>query len=101
MTAQFFGELVSADGCLRIVDAATQSSYLVVWPPGYTYVQRDGEIRIVDAAGKIVVGVGDWVQLAGGEVNQIEPFSAYVTPPVESSHCEGPFWYTGDEVSRF
>ena len=100
LTAQLFGQLVIENGCLRVVPEDAQESYLVVWPAGYTYKQDEG-IHVVDPAGEVVLSVGDEVRLSGGELREgIDQIDAVIEPRLPNERCPGPYWMTGEEVSR-
>ena len=100
LTAQLFGQLVMEDECLRVISDEGQESYLVVWPAGYTYIQDEG-IHIINSAGEVVLSVGDEVYLSGGELKEgIDQINAMIEPRLPDERCPGPYWMTGEEVSR-
>jgi hypothetical protein len=88
MQALMFGSLLSDNGCLRVQEANSDASHLVIWPPSY---KLGADVnQVLDEAGEAVAVVGQGVRLSGGEV------PAYQRIP---DKCNGPFWVVGDEVS--
>jgi hypothetical protein len=84
------GELVVENGCLRV------SGNLILWPYGYSVQTEDGETLVLNAEGRAVARVGDFVQLGGGE---IPAFSAEArTGTALPEGCAGPYWLTGEVV---
>jgi len=63
MDALYEGVLVEVDGCVMTEDGAT-----VVWPPGYGFEIRDGQLVVV--GGGRVVGIGEAVAIGGGFVDR-------------------------------
>lgn len=70
MDALAFGRLVAHDGCLAIADRADDPHpTYVLWPDGYSLVDRGGaDPVLIDAVGREVARLGDPVQLGGGGV---------------------------------
>jgi len=66
MLALASGTLTVTNGCLA-VDEASQPIY-VLWPDGYTLVERDGRRVLIDPIGAEVAAPGDSVTLGGGYV---------------------------------
>ena len=90
MEALLIGELVNSDGCLRVNAGESDTSYLIVWPPGLRPDAEKDVIQILNQAGKTVLRVGDEVRISGGEVS----FSA--AEQVAPADCPGPYWIVGD-----
>ena len=70
MDALALGRLVVRAGCLAIADSADDPhGTYVLWPDGYTLVDRGGtDPVLIDAVGREVARLGDRVQLGGGGV---------------------------------
>jgi hypothetical protein len=64
------GVLEERSGCLFV--AAHGDRWLLLWPEGYAARIAEGQIEVVDAAGKLVGRESEQVQLGGGEGNPIE-----------------------------
>ena len=97
LTALLIGELVMADGCLRVNDGADDNGYLLVWPPEQHEVSIEGDtVRIVDRLrGKAVVWhIGEIARLGGGEVDPA--FLDERTRQNLPEKCPGPYWLVGD-----
>jgi len=100
MTALLVGELVMTDGCLRVNDVNSGTSFLLVWPRGQHTVSVEGDtVRIVDRVeGKTVVWhIGEIVCLGGGGGKSIEHLDERLRPELPlSANCPGPYWIVGD-----
>jgi hypothetical protein len=89
LLASLPGELVlDEDGYLRAGDN------IILWPYGYSYEVRDGEIWIIDEAGRDAARVGDSVRIEGGQIpaDFAEEKLGYPLP----EGCTGPFWLAGE-----
>jgi hypothetical protein len=62
--AEYSGQLVLRDGCLRIEG---DTSYVLIWPPGYGLDLVSGTVHILDAGGRDMAHVGDEIYVDGGE----------------------------------
>jgi hypothetical protein len=96
MEALLFGELVMVDGCLRIIEPDSGTSYLVVWPPGYSSMIEGEDILVIDNLGEVVLQVGDMVRISGGEtpITSSGEIEDLPSPDV----CPGRYWIVGDEI---
>lgn len=98
-TALLTGKLVKVNRCLRVVDNESNTSYLLVWPPGQHTVNLEGDtIRIVDRIrgnGPVVWQIGQIVRLGGGEVTSSEYLDEQVRRSLPAN-CPGPYWIVGD-----
>jgi hypothetical protein len=91
LLASLPGELVlDEDGYLRVCDN------IILWPYGYSYDVRDGEIRITDDEGREVARVGEWVSIGGGQINA--SFAAEKIGHDLPEGCTGPFWLAGGGI---
>jgi hypothetical protein len=59
--------LVLRDGCLWLVPAHGQETYLAIWPPGWHPVKEGDELQIRDAGGARRGSVGESIAVGGGE----------------------------------
>lgn len=102
MEAILIGKLVETDGCLRINDRNSETSYLVVWPFGYSLRVFAGVIEVRDGTGKTKVRVGEEVFVSGGETKSVEGIAALDEQLIRelSTRCSGPYWLVGSEVKR-
>ena len=93
MAALLIGELIEADGCLRV--RAGDDSHLVIWPYDYTVTAAaDGTLQIRDDSGAVVAQVGDGVRMGGGEVPSVEGITSTEVP----DRCGGPYWFAGSGI---
>lgn len=102
MDAILIGKLVEAEGCLRINDSNSETSYLVVWPFGYSLKIVSGMIEVRDGAGQVKVLVGENIFASGGETKSVEGIAALDEQLKRelSTRCPGPYWLVGSEVRR-
>lgn len=99
MTAVTTGKLILMNGCLRLKGSDSDIGYLLVWPAElFTPNIKNNQIQILDKDSKVVARGGQKVHMSGGEVRVINLLSEYVQRQVPS-HCPGPFWVVGLEVS--
>ena len=67
MDALVEGVLRPSNGCVIISDAASEYTYVIVWPPGYG-LKHDGErYYVVDASSVTQAYFWDTVRIGGGE----------------------------------
>lgn len=83
------GTLTLVDGCLRVT--STGESNLIIWPPEVALRTDGGDVRVVDAARRVVARVGEEVRLSGGQLQAVGP-GLREAPP---ARCPGPYWLTG------
>ncbi|MCB8946246.1 MAG: hypothetical protein H6658_21075 [Ardenticatenaceae bacterium] len=108
LNAAIEGELVQTGDCLRLIAGIDNTSYLVVWPPGYELDEEGSDILIRDNSGQVVARVGERVYMGGGEVysreNEIATFdgvpgvSEQLITEIENSGCPGPYWISGGVI---
>ncbi|UCH42567.1 MAG: DUF3221 domain-containing protein [Dehalococcoidales bacterium] len=100
MEALLFGELIVTERCLRVKEPEGNTSYLIIWPNGYTYSVEGDEIQIRNSQGNTVFRVGDQVRLSGGEIPVLSAqlIADYIYNGL-SNECPGPYWLVGEEVS--
>jgi hypothetical protein len=96
--AAYSGQLMLEDNCLRIKD---DTSYALIWPPGYGLDFLDGTIQILDEAGHNVAHVGENIFVGGGvtPVTGVRAIDGAMQQEILDS-CEGPYWFVGDVVRR-
>lgn len=96
--AEYSGQLVLRDGCLRIEG---DTSYALIWPPGYGLDLVGGTFQILDVGGRDVVQVGDEIYVGGG-VSPVRGIPAIDEAMQQEvlNHCEEPYWFVGDVVRR-
>lgn len=108
MLAEIEGELVRTGDCLRLIASPSNTSYLIVWPPGYELDEEGSDILIRDNSGQVVVRVGEEVYMGGGEVYAREDeiatlegvpgVSKELITEIENSGCPGPYWISGGVI---
>jgi hypothetical protein len=97
--ALMYGQLVNADGCLRVVANEGGESYLVLWPAGAEVVVDGDTIAIQDAFGEIAARVDQQIGLVGGEYAQRDWVEGLLQPGSGlPDDCPGPYWLTGEII---
>jgi len=98
-TALLIGKLVKVDGCLRVIDNVSGTSYLLVWPPEQHMVSVEKDaVQIIDRLKgdkRVVWHIGQIVRLGGGEVTSSEYLDEQVRQNLPAN-CPGPYWIVGD-----
>lgn len=101
MDALFRGAIeADGEGCLRLVspDPAT-----VVWPMGYTLVERAGSYRVLDEAGGEVGTLrADTFRLGGGLVPFVDEGSGLSAADrqLARDRCPGSYWLVSDVLEE-
>jgi len=92
LTAEVYGRLILVDDCLR-VNTDYGTSYLLVWPPGFTVDIEGDVVKVVDTVmrEKAEWRVGEMVWVGGGEAPGLEERTRQSVP----AHCPGPYWLAG------
>ncbi len=98
-TAELIGELVQIEGCLRVNDRNSDTSYLLVWPPDLAATIEGDTIRVVSGIvtgnqREAVLHIGTLVYLGGGETTHLDEQLQQTVP----ANCQGPYWVVGNEV---
>ncbi|AKG52731.1 hypothetical protein DGWBC_0039 [Dehalogenimonas sp. WBC-2] len=88
------GKLVLEDGCLRLW---TGKSYLLIWPPGYSYRTIESDVEVIDEKGDIVARTSQYKKFGGGEVPSIKLLTGS-SPP---ENGRGPYWMVGEVVGNW
>ena len=96
--AEYSGQLVLRDGCLRIED---DTSYTLIWPPGYGLNYEGSPFQILDEGNRVVAEVGDEIFVGGGvtPVKDVPAIDEVMQQEI-LVNCEGPYWFVGDVVRR-
>ena len=102
------GRLFVKDRCIYM--GTGRYGDVVVWPYGYSLSRGNGEIRVVNASGKVVAKVGDEVSMGGGQITQGE---AGPTPEAARrqfeekrgelgvpDRCRGPLWVSSGVITN-
>jgi hypothetical protein len=92
MAALVRGQLTVLDGCVRITSPVGNPGRLVVWPVETVADASTGAVRIRNTANDSDVGVGDMVEMSGGEASALDPNS--LAEPIPAT-CRGPYWIAG------
>ena len=94
------GELVSENGCLRIMVTYDDASRLLIWPQTADMAADGQGVRITDESGvSSSFSVGDKLRVSGGET-KIDHVQKIVVQPIPSN-CPGPYWLVGLEVAAY
>jgi len=92
MEALVRGQLTIVEGCVRIGSPVGNPGRLVVWPVETVADASTGAVRIRNTANDSDVGIGDTIEMSGGEASALDPNSlAEPIPP----QCTGPYWIAG------
>jgi len=98
-TALLIGRLAQVDGCLRVTDGTSGTSYLLVWPPEQHSVSMEEDtIHIIDhmrGDKKVIWHIGQVIRLGGGEVTSSEYLDERLRRDLPAN-CPGPYWIVGD-----
>jgi hypothetical protein len=103
MLAEIEGELVKTGDCLRLIASPSNTSYLVVWPPGYELDEEGSNILIRDNSGQVVARVGEEVYMGGGGGDRetfdgVPGVSKQLAAEIKNSGCPGPYWFSGGVI---
>ena len=63
MTALLFGVLVVENGCLRIEDSNSDTSYIPVWPPRFVLSIEGNSVSLISPMDEVVVQVDQEVRV--------------------------------------
>jgi hypothetical protein len=87
------GELIVVDGCLRLRTGDPDGPvFLLIWPPGYALRTEGEAIEVLDKTGRVVVRVGERVQLGGGESPTTAALLETILEEPLPEQCPGPYW---------
>ena len=101
MTARGTGELIVTDGgCLRLSFPVKRGGDLLIWPPNYSLDTKGNRIRVLNANGRVMAEVGDYIEVGGGGLSSLEvdviPESLRQELP---ERCPPPYFLVGVEVN--
>ena len=96
MQALLIGELVLADGCLRIESVHSTESLLPIWPPEFGLAAEGDGVQVLDGEGQVVARVGEEVYMGGGGGSAAR-LAECVREQLPAT-CSGPYWIVGDGV---
>ena len=85
------GWLILEKGALRVRPLYFYcTSYLIVWPSGYTFEVEGREVRVMDRDGKVVARTGHWMTFGGGpSTGGVSQY--YLENPIPTEY-PGPFY---------
>ena len=85
------------NGCWRVFSEGT--SFLIVWPHGFTATAMIGAPQVLDANGDVVGTTGMEISLGGG-AREGDAVSAFEEehPDLPLDQCPGPYWLVGEVV---
>ncbi len=95
MDALLQGELELDDGWLGA--ESNNSSYVLIWPYGFSVRGEGKEIQVLDGEGDVVAVVGDAIKVGGGEATLeiVEMYTGNVFP----DGMAGPYWIVSEVLS--
>lgn len=94
MDALTTGTLVVVNNCIRLV-SSDDTNYLLIWPPDYNVVNKNGEIEVLNQDNKVVAKVGDKVRVSGGEIWVQDNLSQFIRDQLPPQ-CTAPYWKVGE-----
>ena len=104
-TERYVGKLVLNEKCLEVDSAIRVSDRshmpyppLIIWPSTLALSVEDGDVGIVDAAGRVVASVGDKVQFSALDLSYQEAMEHGGLDEI-SGACSGPYWATGEDFT--
>jgi hypothetical protein len=92
------GRLVIENSCLRL-KPIIGSSYLLIWPYGYSLHAEGKVIEVINGDGKTVAHVGDTIKIGGGEAVSVEIVMIYTSQQLPDN-CKGPYWLVNEVVDK-
>jgi hypothetical protein len=95
MDALLQGNLELDDDWLRLETAS--SSYVLIWPYGFSVRGGEDEIQVLDGDGQVVAVVGEAIKVGGGEVTA-ETAENYIGKLLPDD-LGGPFWIVSEVVN--
>lgn len=83
------------NGCWRVSSEGT--SFLIVWPHGFTATAMIGAPQVLNANGEVVGTVGMEISLGGG-AREGDVATAFEEehPDLPLDQCPGPYWLVGE-----
>ena len=98
-------EFVLEEGCLRgrggkgrSIGNDVVTSFLLVWPEGFSWEEDGGSISVRDPTGSSVARLGDTVRFSGRLIDLGSDLAREIASGTPES-CAGPYYMVGDEVS--
>ncbi len=96
MDARMEGRLILDGGYLRL-KPIFHESYLIIWRYGYTVHLKGKTVQVLNADGRVVARVGDWIVIGGGETKSTEGIEEFIGQPLPPD-CTGPYWIAGEII---
>jgi hypothetical protein len=92
------GELILADGCLRLRQDSSDPGLVPIWPLGFTPRAGDNRIQVLDEEGRVVATVGERMEIGGGFIDTLEDSDGSEGELANelSERCPGPYWLVGE-----
>lgn len=95
MTADLSGNLELVDGWLRAESG--NSSYLLIWPYGFSVRGEGEEIQVLDGDGRVVAIEGEAIKVGGGE-STLEIVEMYIGKLLPDDG-DGPYWIVSEVIN--
>lgn len=94
-TALLSGTLIEDRSCLRVRASASNTSYLIIWPPEVTLSASGQPIRVIRVGGS-AAQIGNQIQLGGGPIASLNvPIMRELRQPLPAT-CPGPYWLASE-----
>ena len=75
-----YGKLELVDGMIRLKELGTGTSFLLVWPTGYSYRVAGSKIEILDMDKIVVAATNQYKELSGSPASGIEYYTGQNSP---------------------
>ena len=97
MERNSYGRLELRGKCLMAV--FDDASYVIVWPPKFTFETSSDTVRVLDAEGKVVATVGEPISMSGWKVERFEQLDL-IEGGADGLCCDGPYWVVRSMIYR-
>ena len=93
------GKCLIVNSALRVRDRALMPvDPLIIWPSNFLLGLDDGDVRVLDATGRVVAHIGGEVQFSAFDLTYEQAMDHGGLEDI-SPACAGPYWALGDEFS--
>jgi hypothetical protein len=83
-----YGKIVLEDGLLRFKENFSDTSYMLIWPEGFSYRVSGSRVEVLNAEGQVVAKTGEYKLIGGGPASSVEYYTGE-QPPVP---MPSPYW---------
>ena len=93
------GKCLIVNSALRVRDRGLMPvDPLIIWPSNFSLGLDDGDVRILDATGRVVAHIGGEVQFSAFDLTYEQAMDHGGLEDI-SPACAGPYWAVGEEFS--